>query len=308
MRYYQRLLSLLPDPERPQVLVRIGAIHQMTGKWRDGEQVLRTALREASAARDRHTEAEAERELGLVLLRTRRFNEAIQRLRSAADAFAYLADSAGQARALDRLAYALMEQGDYRAASDVAHEQLAVEKSRQEPAALGAALENMGLVRWRCGEHAEAMPLLRGAYALARRSGDQRLLVHTANDLAGLCAERGDHRRAARHLREAIATADHIGDREATAYLTGNAGELYRLQGDFGEAQRHFAAALRAALDVGDWLTIVGCVASLALTAADQGAPGHRDLLRRAVCVASQFHQSYVQADSSAARGGGCVR
>lgn len=297
VRYYRRLLSLLPEAERPPVLVRIGAIHQMTGQWRDGEEMLRRALGEASATRDRPTEAEAERELGLVLLRSRRFEEAVGRLRSAADAFASLADAAGQARALDRLGYALVEHGDYGLALSVAQEQLALEESRQDPAGLSAALENLGLVRWRCGEHTEAMPLLRRAYALARRSGDQRLVVHTANDLAGLCAERGDHRRAVRQLREAIVTAEHIGYREATAYLTGNAGELYRLHGDFDEAQRHFAAGLRAALDVEDWLTIVFCVASLATTAADQGAPGHRLLLQRASRIASQLHQSYVQAD-----------
>jgi tetratricopeptide (TPR) repeat protein len=141
------------------------------------------------------------------------------------------------------------------------------------------------------------MPLLRRAYALARRSGNRRLIVHTANDLAGLCADRGDHRTAVRHLQEAITTAQHIGYREAVAYLTGNAGELYRDHGDFDEAQRHFAAGLRAGLEVGDWLTIVFCLASLATTAADRGAPGHRQLLRRAAEIASQLHQSYVQAD-----------
>jgi predicted ATPase/class 3 adenylate cyclase len=295
VRYYERLAGLLPD--EPEVLVRIGAIQQLTGQWRDSEKVLRAALDGARAARNRHAEAEAQRELGLVLLRTRGFTEAMEQLRSAADAFAVLGDGAGQARALDRLAYALLEHGDYRAALDVAQEQLAVEGSRQDAAGLGAALENMALVRWRCGRYAEAMPLLRRAYALARRSGDRRLLVHTANDLAGLCAERGDQRRAVKHLREAMATAEHIGYREATAYLTGNAGELYRDHGDFDAAQRHFAAGLRAAMDVGDWLTMVFCVAGLAATAADQGAAGHRQLLQRASEIAGQLHQSYVQSD-----------
>jgi predicted ATPase/class 3 adenylate cyclase len=306
LQYYRRLLGLLSEAEKPQILVRIGAIHQMTGQWRDGEQVLITALREASALHDRHTAAQAERELGLVLLPTRRFAEAVERLRSAASAFASLGDRAGQAGALDRLAYALVEHGDYRAALDAAREQLTVvapdlsgnvEQSHQDPAGLAAAFENLGLVRWRCGEHTEAMALLRRAYALARRSGDQRLVVHTANDLAGLCAERGDHRTTVRHLREAIAIADHIGYREATAYLTANAGELYRLHGDFDEAERHFAAGLRSALEVGDWLTTVFCLASLATTASDQGAPGHRLLLRRAGRIAGQLHQSHVRAN-----------
>ncbi|MFL6026185.1 MAG: tetratricopeptide repeat protein, partial [Friedmanniella sp.] len=295
--YYRRLVALLSEAEKPQVLVRIGAIHQMTGRWRDGEEVLRSALRGAVAAGDQHTEAQAERELGLVLLPTRRFTEAVDLLRSAADAFAVQGDRPGQARALDRLAYALIEHGDYHAAFRVAEEQLAVEQPRQDPAGLGAALENLGLVHWRWGEHREAMRLLRRAYALARRSGDRRLVVHSANDLAGLCAERGDHGSAVRYLREAITTAQHIGYREATAYLTGNAGELYRDRGDLDEAQRHFAASLRAAVDVGDWLTIVFCVSALATTAAEQGAPGHRELLRRAAEIAGQLHQSREHAE-----------
>jgi class 3 adenylate cyclase/predicted ATPase len=297
VRYYQRLVRLLPETERPELLVRLGAIHQLTGRWHEGEQVLREALTGARAQENRSVEAEAERELGLVLLRTRSFSEAVERLRSAADEFAALDDSAGQARSLDRLAYALMEHGDYRAALDVAEEQLAVEGRRDDSAGLAAALENVGLVRWRYGEYAAAMSLLRRAYALALRSGDRRLIVHTANDLAGLCAERGDHRSAVRHLRKALTTAKHIGYREATAYLTGNAGELYRDHGDFAEAERHFAAGLCSAMDVGDWLTMVFCLAMLAVTAADQAAPGHRELLARAAEIAGQLHQSYVQAD-----------
>jgi tetratricopeptide (TPR) repeat protein len=232
-----------------------------------------------------------------VLLATRQHGEAVDRLRSAADAFARLGDPRGQAGSLDRLAFALFEHGDYRAALEAAQQQLAVEESRQDPAGMSAALENNGVVHWRRGEYGTAMPLLRRAYALARRSGDRRLVVHTANDLAGLYAERGDHRRAVRYLQEAITTADHIGYRQATAYLTGNAGELYRDHGDFEEAQRHFSAGLRAAIDIGDWITTVRCIAALAMTAADQGAAGHRDLLRRACDIAGQLHQSYVLAD-----------
>jgi len=309
--YYERLADVLPGGEKAEVLVRIGSIHQLTGRWREAEEVLRATLQTAgtaphTAGTTPHTAgttlppqvaAEAERELGLVLLATRQHGEAVDRLRSAADAFARLDDPRGQAGALDRLAFALFEHGDYRAALEAARLQLAVEESRQDPAGMSAALENNGVVHWRRGEYGTAMPLLRRAYALARRSGDRRLVVHTANDLAGLYAERGDHRRAVRYLQEAITTADHIGYRQATAYLTGNAGELYRDRGDFEEAQRHFSAGLRAAIDIGDWITTVRCTAALAMTAADQGAAGHRDLLRRACDIAGQLHQSYVLAD-----------
>jgi hypothetical protein len=50
-------------------------------------------------------------------------------------------------------------------------------------------------------------------------------------------------------------------------------------------------------MDIGDWITIVFCLSSLATTAADQGSPGHRDLLQRACEIAGQLHQSYVLAD-----------
>jgi hypothetical protein len=41
----------------------------------------------------------------------------------------------------------------------------------------------------------------------------------------------------------------------------------------------------------------VRCVAALAMTAADQGSPGHEALLRRACEIASRLHHSYVLAD-----------
>ena len=72
LRYYEQLADVLPDPEKPEVLVRIGSIHQLTGRWREAEEVLRATLQAAGTALQPHVAAEAERELGLVLLATRR--------------------------------------------------------------------------------------------------------------------------------------------------------------------------------------------------------------------------------------------
>jgi class 3 adenylate cyclase/tetratricopeptide (TPR) repeat protein len=295
--YYRRLLGVSPDGERAQILVQVGAVRQLTGAWPEAEAALREAVRLASDDNSSRVVAEAERELGILLLATRQHAEAVQRLRAAAAAFTELGDAHALCRSLDRLAFALFEHGELGPALDVARRQLAVQEDLHDQAGLSAALLNNALIHWHTGEHAVALRMLRRSYVLARRSGDLRATVHAANDLAGLYADRGDHRMAVRRLQEAIRVAERIGYRQALAYLTGNAGELYRDRGAYEEASRCFAAGLRAALDIGDWITTVRCVTALAVTAADAGVTGAEGYLRRATSIAGAVHQSYVLAE-----------
>jgi predicted ATPase/class 3 adenylate cyclase len=297
LRYYTRLLQIAPDEERPCILVALGALRQLTGAWTDAETALREAVSAASHAEDHRVLADAERELGILLLATRQHPEAVERLRAAAAAYTVLADPNALCQALDRLAFALFEHGDLAAALEVAQRQLAVQSSLHDQAGMSAALLNNALIAWHTGDHGEALRMLRTAYVLARRSGDLRATVHVANDLAGLYADRGNHRKAVQHLQVAIRTAERIGYRQALGYLTGNAGELYRDRGAYLEANRCFAAGLTSALAIGDWITTVRCVGALAVTAADLGDAHADHYLERAASIAGILHQSYILTD-----------
>jgi tetratricopeptide (TPR) repeat protein len=295
--YYSRLLQIAPEDHRPGILVAVGALQQLTGAWADAEATLREAVTAAARTGDRRVLADAERELGILLLATRQHAEAVYRLQAAAATYTDLADPNALCQALDRLAFALFEHGDLAAALEVAQRQLAVQESLSDQAGMSGALLNNALIAWHTGDHGEALRMLRIAYVLARRSGDLRATVHVANDLAGLYVDRGNHRKAVQHLQVAIRTAERIGYRQALAYLTGNAGELYRDRAAYHEANRCFAAGLASALAIGDWITTVRCVGALAVTAADLEDERADEYLERAALIAGMLHESYILTD-----------
>jgi class 3 adenylate cyclase/tetratricopeptide (TPR) repeat protein len=268
---YQRLLPLLEGPAAGHVLLELGAVWQLVGRWGDAQQAYLKALGIARAGDDRSLLAAAGRELGDLFIYTKSYAEAIRWLTLATETFEDLGDRHGLSRALDRLAYALFQQGAYPRAAEVSRRHLLLATEAGDQAAMGVALDHLGLVSAYTGDTARALDLLRRSLTVATAAGDRRTVVHAANNLCGLYASRGEHLEALDCISTALRVATEIGYRQMAGVATGNLGELYRERGDHELATACFADALRIAVELGDWTSVANRVASLAATAADLG-------------------------------------
>ncbi|HEV3464482.1 MAG TPA: tetratricopeptide repeat protein [Actinomycetota bacterium] len=270
---YQRLLPLLEGPASGHVLVELGAVWQLVGRWGDAQQAYLKALGIARAGGDRSLLAAGGRELGDLFIYTKSYAEAVRWLTLATETFEDLGDRRGLSRALDRLAYALIQQGAYPRAAEVSRRHLLLATEAGDQAAMSVALDHLGLVSAYTGDTAKALDLLRRSLAVATAAGDRRGVVHAANNLGGLYASRGEHLEALECASTALRVATEIGYRQMAGVATGNLGELYRERGDHERATACFADALRIAVELGDWTSVANRVASLAATAADLGDP-----------------------------------
>ena len=296
---YERLLPLLPDREAAGVLVELGTVRHLSGKWVEAEQDYHRAIRLAGATGNRQVVAAGKRQLGILFLYTQSYDRALVWLTEAAAEFERLHERQALARTLDRLAFALYQQGSYAEASATSERHLTIANELGDSAQVAAALETLGLVRWRTGEHAEARGLLQRALQVANESGNREAEVHAANDLAGLCHERGDQEHAVAYLHRALMAARQIGYRWAVGVAVGNAGELYRDHGDYDMAANCFAHALRVAVELGDWTTMANWINGLADVAAAQGRQREAEqMLSRAVRVARRGNDPYLLCDS----------
>jgi tetratricopeptide (TPR) repeat protein len=296
---YVRLLPLLADGEAAEVLVELGTVRHLSGKWAEAEQDYHRAIRLAEATGNWQVVAVGKRQLGILFLYTQSYDQALVWLTEAAAEFERLHERQGLARTLDRLAFALWQQGSYTEASATSERHLTIANELGDSAQVAAALENLGLVRWRTGEHAEALGLLERALQVANESGDREAEVHAANDLAGLCHERGDQEHAVTYLHRALMAARQIGYRWAVGVAVGNAGELYRDHGDYDMATKCFAHALRVAVELGDWMTMADWIIGMADVAAARGRQREAEqLLSRAVGVARKGNDPYLLCDS----------
>ena len=106
--------------------------------------------------------------------------------------FDQLKDRAGLAKTLERLAWTLWGLGDYDGALEASDRQLTL-ATEDDDSGRSTALENMGVVHWLTGDHAEALELLQEALDAARLAGYRPGVILAANDLASVRFELGQH-------------------------------------------------------------------------------------------------------------------
>jgi class 3 adenylate cyclase/tetratricopeptide (TPR) repeat protein len=297
--YYERLLPLLPDNEVGAVLMELGSVRHLTGAWKEAERVYRGAMEVASRTGDRTILAASQRDLGDLFMYTQSYHEAVRWLTRAANEFEQLGDQPGLSKALDRVTFALWQQGAYDQALAAAERHLAIATEAGDLAGVSIALNHTGLVCLNTGDTAAARALLLRALDAANRSGDRRCLLHAANNLALVHMWRGEHTRAVASWRQALSVAQEIGHRQTAGVIVGNLGELYREQGDYARASKCFTHALRIAAELGDWTSVAHRVVSLATTAVARGQDLDAErFFARAVALARFLDAPYVVAYS----------
>jgi class 3 adenylate cyclase/tetratricopeptide (TPR) repeat protein len=277
--YYERLLPLLPKEQTGEVLIELGSVWQLTGRWAEAERAFRQAMDVARQAGSRRVLAATQRDLGDLFMYTQSYPEAVAWLTRAADEFERLDDGQGLSRTLDRMTFALYQQGAYDRALSAAGHHLAIATKAGNLAGMSIALNHTGLVRLHIGETAAALALLQRALDTATKAGDQLCLLHAAANLSLVHLRRGEHARSIAAGHQALAVAQEIGQRQIVGVLIGNMGEVYHHQGDAARATKCFAQSLRIAVELGDWTSVANRVASMAATAAAQGHGREADRL-----------------------------
>jgi class 3 adenylate cyclase/tetratricopeptide (TPR) repeat protein len=292
--YYERLLPLQSEEQTGEVLVELGAVWHLTGQWPEAEQAYRQAMDVASRTGRRDVLATSQRDLGDLYMYTQSYAEAVSWLTRAANEFERLGDRPGLSRTLDRITFALHQQGAYEEALVVARRHLEMATEAGDLAGVSSALNHTGLVRLNTGETAEALALLQRALDTAVAAGDRRCLLYAAGNLGLVHLVRGDHLEAVSYSRQALAVAQEMGERQTVGVYIGNMGEVYRQQGDYARASTCFLHALRIAVQLRDWTNVADQVANLAATAAAQGDHQQAErLFARAIALARQLDAPY---------------
>lgn len=270
IEYYQRLLPLLAEVERIEVMLQLGEVWQLTGQWSAAERIYRQAFDLAQATRAENRVARCQLALGHLLSHNRAYPEAVQWLEQARQTFSELADRPGLIRAFERLSFVCVQQGRYEQALAYSEQQLALAEETDNQAGISAAAENIGLVHWGLGDYPRALEHLLRALDLAKAGHDHRGAILAGNDVAGVYWETGDYPNSLAYLQEALVIALQIGHLRGAGMIIGNAGEIYRSQGDYANALTCYQKGLQIMLDLGDWTIMLNIVANIARVYTDQ--------------------------------------
>jgi class 3 adenylate cyclase/tetratricopeptide (TPR) repeat protein len=281
--YYQRLLPFLPAEEQPTVLLKLGQVLELVGRWPQADETYRYALELAEGGGDLSATGRCQAALGELHRKQGQYDQAMMWLERARKSFDLAGDRAGVGQAWHYSGSVAAQRGDYAAAQSFYEQSLSIRRELGDRKNTASLLSNLGIVaryqgrlnfahrlheealsirrelgdRWAIanslnnlgnlvvdeGNLEEARPILEEALRLHREVGDPWSVANSANNLANLAREQRDYQTARALYRESLLINRELGDRWSLAYLLEDVGGLAILEGDCARALRLIAAA-----------------------------------------------------------------
>lgn len=270
--YYERLLPLLSDEKRLDVLLKLGQVLELEGNWPAADEQYRQALELAEQYQDKQKQGLAQFAVAEILRKQSRYPEAAMWYEKALFAFEQIQDQGGVAkiitsfgtldaqqgkfdeaerfynsaleirRALDHrpeianiinnLSLVAQLKGDLVSARALQEESLNIRREVGNKWYIANSLSNFGFIAIDQGELTEARSRLEEALALLREIGDKWAIANTLNNLAIALCDQGDYLTSYKYYEESLLLNKEMGDQRALAYVFEGIGGLISLRGD----------------------------------------------------------------------------
>ncbi|MGN9909261.1 BTAD domain-containing putative transcriptional regulator [Phytohabitans sp. LJ34] len=228
--------------------------------WRETHYVGLAATRKAG---NRRGEAAMLYSLGSLNMLEKRFDDAAQRLGTAAEMFTQLGDEHGRGLAERNLAYIDRVRGD--AAGALARYERSLDDLRRAGDTIAEAhvLTNIAQVKVEAEEYEEAERLLGTALEIARKLQAKRVVAQALYRLGETYHHQGQYTRAASAFESVLEIVDATGDRVGAAFARYGLGLVKVRLGEIGQAESSLRAAQLMAAEAGESLLVAQVLLAL---------------------------------------------
>ena len=250
--YYQRLLPLLESPHQVAVLLRVGEVLQLVGRWTEAESAFETALAAAVAGDDVAGVARCQNVTAELLAARGDYEEALALLDLAIPAWERLGDLAGHYDALRIFGAIQIDIGVYThglRSIEHAHE-IAVRLDDQ--ALIARTIGAMGVVYSDISDYEMALYCLERSAAMAANLRDWGLLARSRENIGSIYLNQSRLVDALAIFYDLLLRAVEISDRWALARLTHEIGRAHTLYGEVRLGMECYARQIAIALDLGE--------------------------------------------------------
>ena len=230
--YYQRVLPLLSPTEQIPVLLHLGAVLELVGRWSNADHSYQLALTLAQEDQMPELVGQAQIAIGELRRKQSQFAEAATWYAMARSNAEAQGDAAGVAKALICAGTLAAQQGDYATAQNCYDQSLALRRALNDQANSANVLNNLGIVARFRGDYAQAGAYHQEALAIRRQLGNKWAIAMSLNNLGNVALDQGDSGQAQTYLDEALSIQRTIGDKWAVANALNNLGNVVREQGD----------------------------------------------------------------------------
>jgi tetratricopeptide (TPR) repeat protein len=189
----------------------------------------------------------------------------------AADAAHAAGDRSAEAHALNHLGFITGRLGQHHEGVTHLHRSLALFQEAGDRSGAARALSNLASAQLRQGRYPQAASCYRQALEAFEEIGDSIGEARALNGLGLVDWQQGRYERAASHFRRALALFRRRGDRSNEAHALGNLGMVVGRQGDDARAAEHLEAALALLRRIGDRSGTASVLTDLGSVACRQG-------------------------------------
>jgi adenylate cyclase len=273
LAYYRRALPLLDPEEQPEVLLKLGQVLELVGRWSEAEAAYSQALEISERGADRTGQARCLTALGELDRKGGRYDSALERLERAGLLFAGLGDRDGAAQVLHFQGTVAAHQGEFQAARELYEAALAIRREQGDDSGAANLLSNLGIVARVQGQYDEARRLNEEALALRRALGDKWAIATSLNNLGNVAINQGRFDEARRLHEEGLALRREVGDMWVVANSLNNLGNLARDRGDCAEAEGRYRESLVIVREYNDRWAMAYLLEDMGCLAALQGRP-----------------------------------
>jgi len=287
--YYQRVLPLLTDQEKPEVLLDLGRVLELVGRWQEALESYVQARNLAEAVGQPSLVVASEAALGDLARKQGDYSASAMWLAQARAGCEALNDQAGVAQTQQYLGTLLARQGDYDGALQAYEESLTIRQQLSDSFNIANLLNNMAIIARFRKEFSRARSLNEEALAIRRQIGNRWAIAMSLNNLGNLALSLSDLTEARSRMEQALELWRQIGDRWAIANTLTGLGDVASEQGNLEAARYFFSESLTINREIDDRLALAYLFEALGGLAANYNAP-KRAL--RLVGAASQLREA----------------
>ena len=201
---------------------------------------------------------------------------------------------------LNNLANVLADQGDLDGAKGMHSQALAIRRELENKIGMAASLIGLGNVLYGEGDWAGAKSKFQEALAIARELEDRSTIALVLHNLAELAAEQGDLAAARHTLQELLIVRRETGDKNGLAFALNNLGDILREQGDLTGARKNGEEALAIRKQLGEKGNIARTELILARLAIEEGRPSEAEMLAQK--AVEEFQTEHAADDEAEAQ------
>lgn len=267
--YYQRVLPSLSAKDQIPILLKLGKVFELLGRWAEAGDRYQHALDMADQTADRKARAWGQTALGELFRKQGLYEKSAAWLEQALNTFEDLEDKPGMGQALHYAGTLEAQQGDYEQARLLYEQSLAIRRELGDKPQTASLLSNLGILARFRGEYDLARTFHEEGLSIRRELRDKWGIAVSVNNLGNVALDQNNLVEARARLEEGLALQREVGDRWSVANALNNLGNLARAQGDYRTARSFYRESLEIYQEFGDkralayLLEDMGCMASL---------------------------------------------